>query len=233
MGIGVLRGSINVLTQATRKLAATPWYLAGGVAAANCVGAWQAKGAASLAASRVNLANPGTYDLADGVAPSWASATGWTFDGTSQTLKTNIVPSVRWSLIGRFSGGSITGTRRYQMVAGAGGTESYRFYIGSTCGDFTNRHSCGLSGGGGYINNPPALASGVLAIAGTNYFWDGSREAEYTNSSGSPNEIRIGSDNSSGDIAGSFYMGDIIAVAIYNVDISSQVASITTAMNAI
>jgi len=40
-----------------------PWWLSGGIAAANCVAAYQPKGAASLEASYVNLANPGTYNL--------------------------------------------------------------------------------------------------------------------------------------------------------------------------
>lgn len=42
---------------------AVPWYLAGGVSAANCIAAYQPIGAADYAASKVNLANPGTYDL--------------------------------------------------------------------------------------------------------------------------------------------------------------------------
>ena len=63
-----------------------PWYLAGGIAKANCIAAYQPKGAASLAASYVNLVTPGTYDAAPGTAPTFDSALGWTFDGTSQYL---------------------------------------------------------------------------------------------------------------------------------------------------
>lgn len=59
-------------------LAALPWYRAGG--ASLPVAAYQPKGAASLAASYTNLANPGTYDAAPGTAPSFNTATGWTFD---------------------------------------------------------------------------------------------------------------------------------------------------------
>jgi len=39
------------------------WWLAGNINPANCVAAYQAKGAANLASAKVNLANPGTYDL--------------------------------------------------------------------------------------------------------------------------------------------------------------------------
>lgn len=68
-------------------------YSAGGAAAGGnwwnytgVVAAYDAKNAASQAASYVNLANPGTYDctVASGT-PSWANGTGWTFDGSTQS----------------------------------------------------------------------------------------------------------------------------------------------------
>lgn len=65
-----------------------PWYLAGGVSAANCIAAYQAKGAASYAASKINLINPGTYNLIDGVSPTWDAINGWTFDGITTYLRT-------------------------------------------------------------------------------------------------------------------------------------------------
>ena len=49
------------------------------MAGKTCVAAYQPKGAASYAASKINLANPGTYNAYEGAAPSWNSATGWTF----------------------------------------------------------------------------------------------------------------------------------------------------------
>lgn len=69
--------------------AAADWWVVPGK---TCVAAYQPIGAASLAASYVNLANPGTYDAAPGVAPTWASATGWTFNGSTQYLTTGITP---------------------------------------------------------------------------------------------------------------------------------------------
>lgn len=54
--------------------------------------AYQPIGAASLAASYTNLANPGTYDAALGNAPSFAAATGWSFNGTNQYLDTQWAP---------------------------------------------------------------------------------------------------------------------------------------------
>ena len=62
------------------------WWLAGGIDPDDCIAAYQPKGAASYAASKVNLANPGTYDLTNGNDPSWSASTGWTFDGVDDHL---------------------------------------------------------------------------------------------------------------------------------------------------
>lgn len=59
------------------------------VAGQTCVAAYCPKGAADYAASKGNLANPGTWTAADGAAyPTWAAETGWTFNGTTQYLTT-------------------------------------------------------------------------------------------------------------------------------------------------
>jgi hypothetical protein len=60
------------------------WDLDGTIT--SCIAAYQPKGAASYAASKVNLANPGTYDLTNGNDPSWSASTGWTFDGVDDHL---------------------------------------------------------------------------------------------------------------------------------------------------
>lgn len=85
------------------------WWLAGGVNASDCLAAYQSIGADSYVASKVNLANPGTYDIADGASyPTWNAATGWTFDGISTYLDTNITTED----IGRGTGTFIfSGTR--------------------------------------------------------------------------------------------------------------------------
>ena len=75
-----------------------------------------AKGAASLAASYINLANPGTYDAAPGTAPSFDTATGWTFAAaSSQYLTTGIVFGVNWTILVRV--GSATQSFGYLIGA--------------------------------------------------------------------------------------------------------------------
>lgn len=60
-------------------VAASNWWE---VAGKTCVAAYQAKGAASYAASKVNLAGAGTYDLVDGTTyPTWDTALGWICNG--------------------------------------------------------------------------------------------------------------------------------------------------------
>ena len=63
------------------------------------VGAYAAKGAASQAASYVNLSDPGTKDLSVGVAPAWSSGSGWTTNGSTHYLDTGIVIDDGWAVV--------------------------------------------------------------------------------------------------------------------------------------
>ena len=63
------------------------WWLAGGLHPSQVIAAYQPKGAASLEASYVNLANPGTYDAQVGVAPTLdSSGSRWVFNGASYLI---------------------------------------------------------------------------------------------------------------------------------------------------
>jgi lysophospholipase L1-like esterase len=75
-----------------------PWYLSGGITLSNCVAVYQPVGAANLAASYINLVAPGTNNAAEGVAPIFSAETGWTFNGTTQYLKTGILPNANYSI---------------------------------------------------------------------------------------------------------------------------------------
>lgn len=64
----------------------TSWWLTGGISPANAIVAYKPKGAASLAASYVNLASPGTNDAVAVNAPDLVAA-GWDFElGNSDHL---------------------------------------------------------------------------------------------------------------------------------------------------
>jgi len=65
------------------------WYLPTDVAPEHCIAAYQAHKAATYAASKVNLAKPGTFDLSEDIVdnsgdadtnpPTWDAIGGWTF----------------------------------------------------------------------------------------------------------------------------------------------------------
>jgi hypothetical protein len=207
-----------------RKEAGEAWWLAGGIDPSDCVAAYQAKGAASYAASLVNLANPGTYDAYEGVTPSWGAADGWTFNGSTQYLVTDVVPKIQpqsWSALIYQDGGlgfSLHGTApsSYREFGfRAINATTMRFHNGmqkdATVSSLTGIF--GIAGAGAYID-------GIL-IGGDIPVWPASPCGK----------IHIG--RNIRDASG-FYNGKIIAVAIYNTVLTSaQMAALTIAMNAL
>lgn len=222
---GRVYGSMGRLGVGKQTSAAVPWWLSGGISAANCIAAYQPKGAADLAASYVNLANPGTYNAAPGVAPNFDSA-GWVFTGT-QWLTTGINPNgtkklysifIRVSNIGDTASpqtllGSYNNNKNSLLIFFA--VNKYQFYSSGLFATTEVVSSAGgvigISGANGYLNGinvctiPDGvnLASGVITIASTN----GTR-------------ILRG--------------GKVQAIAIYNTPLTApQVAALTAAMAAL
>jgi len=190
-----------------------------------CVAAYQAKGAASLAASYVNLANPGTYDAAPGTAPSFNTATGWTFNAElSQYLTTGIVRGdYNWSLIARFSNAS---ARSLVGSSYGSGGSSIEFYVDPYLSG-ARYYANGLWGGG-----EAAVTSGVMAVGGLKRYLDGSPDgADLTARAGDAvRAITIG--RIQRDSFTSYYTGNIEAVAIYSTTLdATQIAQVTTRMN--
>lgn len=216
---------------------AAAWWLSGGIAAGSAVAVYQPKGAASLAASYSNLANPGTYDAAPGVAPTWASGTGWTFNGTTQYLTTGIVPASTYSMIVRFSGLVTTGGASGHVACGSAGTgaNATRFFIrpryASPFLSYSLRYGADLTDIVGDVS------SGIMALAASAQYKDGS----YIGApgagtwSGTAYDIYIACLNVNGSLLASSYLGGIIqALAVYNTTLSAaQVAAISAAMAAL
>jgi hypothetical protein len=80
----VLSPTFQPKSQAAASSAST-WWLAGGISSTDCLAAYRAKGAASLAASKADLSGNG-YDIDGGSDPSFDTSTGWYFNGTSNYL---------------------------------------------------------------------------------------------------------------------------------------------------
>ncbi len=215
------RASIGGPLGSGRGGAAAAWYLAGGVSAANVIAVYQPIGAASLAASYTNLANPGTYTAAPGVAPTFDTATGWTFAAaSSQYLDTGITYQPAWSVVVRFSDGTTSGTVRLFDV----GTDKLSVIPGFSAS------SVYWNAGATANNRTPAMYSGVLAAAGNQPYRDGSADGATFTGTITSGSFRIAARNDTTR----YFSGKIQALAIYNVTLdAAQVAAISSAMAAL
>lgn len=200
--------------------AAASWWLAGGVAAANAVAVYQPKGAASLAASYTNLANPGTYDAAPGTAPT-LGADGWTFNGSTQYLTTGVVPANGWSVIARFSDASDLGANRLWSCFGGGNEMGYQSARLAATANYLLGSGAVLAG----VND----TGGVACIAGTTGYFNGANSVALSGNVGTAAyELARRTDG------GRYLACNIQAVAIYNTTLSAaQVLAISTAMAAL
>jgi hypothetical protein len=212
--------------------ALVPWYLAGGIPAANCVAAYAAIGAGSQALSYVNLANPGTYDLTAPVAaPTWDAGTGWKFNGTTQYLATGITPAAGWSWMVRYTVGAadnkcILGFMglAYNYPWFCAWNKRYNGFVAWMNGDSIDEGVAPASGDHvevatptkGYLdNNTPSTDSFNNSFAGTPYI------------------ITIGCLNKANASVESYFNGYVKAIAFYNTAIDSAVGALITATNSI
>ena len=217
--------------------AAGGWWLSGGIAAADCIVAYQPKGAASYAASKVNLANPGTYDGTDGNAPTWDAVNGWTFDGSDDSIITGYKPTGTQvqSVIIRFS--DFGGDYNDKPLVGYWGGENAKSIFVNPRNRKTGKRAF-ICVDSPVVQGGTRMASGVVAVCGdgtdSKVYADGSfdyseTQGEYNLASYSEASVTIGSLNGSTQYA----PGKVQAFAIYDIDISSYVSALTTAMNAL
>lgn len=204
---------------------ATPWYLSGGISSSNCVAAYSAEGAASLAASYTNLANPGTYDITAGVEPEWDATNGWKGDGSAY-LQTGVVPvdNQTWTVLIKFSsvpiGSLATLFGNYTTVGG-----NARMYVQA----YTSRS---YASGNKTLSVGSYLLSGVIGIAGAQPYFQGIPElsALAAGTGTNPLELYLLCANLNGAPyqIGSHY---IQRFAVYNTTLTAtQVWQVTTAM---
>jgi hypothetical protein len=194
------------------------WWAGGGSSAGN-IRAYQPIGAASLAASYVNLKNPGTGNAAPGTAPTWDATNGWKFAAaSSQYLNTGARALIaNNSMFIRFSNVS-TG----DISSIASGTY-LRAYVAAG--------SLWYFGQGDQQSIATAATAGVLAVVGPSGFKDGVKQGITLTNALVPTglDILIGCMNNGAPTA--FNNVYIQAWALYNVTVSdAQAAMISTAM---
>ncbi|GAG43136.1 unnamed protein product, partial [marine sediment metagenome] len=163
----------------SRGGAAAPvwWNPDGATPAGVCVGAYQAKAAASYAASKVNLPTPGVNDLIEGNgAVPWGAGAGWGFVlAANQYFDTGIVVAAStWSVLAQFSAivgangaifGALAGANRYLIQPNAGGSVRY-FNGGGAIRVVVPAHLTGNLGMGGKQGYRDGLPDGAALPAG-------------------------------------------------------------------
>lgn len=217
----------------------------GGIPKANCLAAFQPKSVASYAASKINLVNPGTYDLVNGVAfPSWAIATGWTFNGANQylTIASAIATTVPITMVCRFNADDVANWGSLMAIADKTALGRNFFALdncGALAGDpvISYTRNAGASAYGestsGYTAGNWFTATGVWSannaraayIDGVN---KGTEATAITPTSLDTTFIGANYDN---DALVTPLIGKIAACAFYNIALSdAQVLAIHTAM---
>ena len=209
------------------KAAATPWWLAGGVAASNCVAAWQAKGAASLAASYTNLNYGGSNLLTSAVYPTWGT-NGWVFDGSTSYLDTTVIPSTNMTVFVRFSGGNQT--------------SGYINLFGSSFGDYAlqiipnylgNVIAAVYGNGSQAVFSGPGVTSGVIAMTHSTLYYNSSVRASFSSTTYAVIPSMLIGANDIG-FPSFYWSGNVQAVSIYNRTLTSnEVVAITTAITSL
>ncbi len=196
--------------------------------ASNCVVAYCPIGAASYAASKVNLANPGTNNAYEGAQPGWTAADGWSFTNAAKNLYSDYtVMAGRDSIIIGVTLGANIG-----YITGVFSPKSYylrwmgadriRFAnndvytdVAGPFGGGTSHVFCMAGGGGCYVDGAPAatLSPGAPTQLTTRFTINGIYLADYNYG---VHDLKVR------------------AAWIYNVSLTAaQAAGLTAAMNAI
>jgi hypothetical protein len=196
----------------------TTWWTLDG-AITSCLSAFQPKGAASYAASLLDLSGNG-YDAVEGVSrdPSkWDSTNGWQCysNANNTTLQTSHKGAT-----------GMTGIARFSNASG-----SYVFGIG-------DRWEVDPSGTGiTYRNNSavtisPALTSGIVALTNSKGYRNGALDTDGIGNRTDLGSYYIGIGSRDGY---SFnFLGYIQAIAFYSTTLTpTQIADLTTAMAAL
>lgn len=200
----------------------TPWWLAGG--APTPVAVYDSV-AGSKAASAINRANPGTYDLSEAGTVTWSSGAWSGFSGAN-CWNTGITPADGYSMIVQFADRA---TSTWQEIAGSVGTGSTRF----RCAGVSVLNTAQRYYGYGSTNQSvgTTVSSGIMALTPTGGYYNGSSDGTITPTwSGTAQPIFVGTHNANGTPSASAWTGSIQRLAIYSSNIAAYVAALSAAM---
>lgn len=151
----------------TRVRSTDVWFNAPGIQAA-----YQPIAAPDPFAARQNVGNDGRMAgrnvAMPGVAPTWSSATGWQFDGTTQYLNTAVIPQKNTSALVAFK--NAQADTSYLTFFGAYGNAGVRFTIGNRAGITGPYFTYGNAEYGGTYQNH---VNGVAGLSAGWCYFDG------------------------------------------------------------
>jgi hypothetical protein len=195
--------------------------------------AYAPKGAASFAASLVDLTGQGhdAVDPGGAATPGWDAVNGWTFDGLAQYLTTTFVPQIdgSQSMFVQFTGAALV--TRWMIGAQNAAAEGFRI--------MPQRVGASVRYANGNANSDivTQLAAGNLGIAGQEPYRNGADDggplAAWSGLNPMARAVWIGTNNTDG-VTGSFFDGEIQAVILCDVTLTGpQAALIAGAMAAL
>lgn len=199
------------------------------------MGAYQAKSAASYLASLVNLANPGTNDLAEvgGGSVNWGAGTGWSgFAALARCLDTGIVPTLNqtWSVLVQYTGAGNASTNIIGLLDSVG--HNGRFIILDRVGDVRVFNG---SGAAVSTNAPASPAAANYGFAGLQPYRNAAAEGAMIVAGVGATDlsIYIGARNTNGLLTVPFD-GAVESIALYSVTLTApQVLARETAQAAL
>lgn len=207
--------------QPSSQAASDTWWDLNGTIT-SCVAAYQPKGAASYAASLVDLSGNGN-DATEVAAPGWDSTNGWTNYDVTAKIDTGVVfDSVDMSMIVRYANYDITKSSNYAPIVGID------VFRKNFCINVFSQPRIYYQWGDGAIAEYDASTTGVAALTQKVGYYNGSLVGTI-----SPTYEGVSNTNLTIFGGGDAYLS-ILAFAIYSeVLTSTQVGNLTTAMAAL
>lgn len=153
----------------TATVAVIPWYQL-----APFVLAYQPLGAASLAASYVNLVNPGTYNASPASAPTFNPLMGWTFAGNRLLTNYTLPQTTNLSIIVRIANHNSAASNHQWLCGIDNGKFGIRLRLNAIT-QFT------FANGGEYVSTINSSNGGVVCFTGGRCFYNGALLGTFSN----------------------------------------------------
>lgn len=216
-----------------RYLRPYTWWLAGGIDPSSVDGAYVALGAASKAASLINLADPGTNDLTEAGTVTWSAVAGWSGFSAANYLQSAFPPDDNRGIILRVA--TMTGT---VIGIGACGVWDTTNALGMTLRTSARVARRGSSGSTSFgASTIAALTAGVIRSSNS------SRQRAWANTSftaisdntaiTSAINMPIGRTVDGAGTYVDYFAGYILAAVIYNAALTDdQAAAVINDINA-